>query len=96
MAEALPGLIERLEAADPEHVVRWGFSAPSSYRGYYEDVAFAPAENVTVGHMLEHARAALGQTFTGYKGGEYLCRQYTDCWIAQYGTTASGQNALSI
>lgn len=35
--------------------------------------------------MLEHAKSALGATFTGYKGGEYTMNEYTDCWIAEYG-----------
>ena len=84
-------LIKRLEAADPTHTVRWGFGEPASYRGYYEDVAFVPAEDTTVGEMLQHARGALGQTFEGYKGGEYLCNDYTDCWISHWGTTERAQ-----
>jgi hypothetical protein len=83
----LDELIKRLERADPELSVRHGFAKPMSYRGYYEQLAFEPAENVTVGSMLEHARSALGKTFTGYKGGEYEMHEYTDVWLARYGCT---------
>ncbi len=80
-------LIEALEAADPEHVAPLGFGAPMSFRGYYEDVAFEPAKNVTVASMLKNAKDALGATFKGYKGGEFKMHEYTDCWICEYGTS---------
>lgn len=50
-------------------------------------MAFKPKENVTFGEMLVHAKSAQGATFTGYKGGEYTMHEYTDCWIAEYGTS---------
>lgn len=79
-------IINRLEnCSDLDVVVKKGWGKPMSYRGYYEDLAFAPAENVTLRSMLEAARSALGSTFTGYKGGEYEMGEYTDCWIAEYG-----------
>lgn len=81
----LKDIIAALEAADPTHIAEFGFGAPKSYRGYYEDVAFEPERNVSVGSMLEHARSALGATFQGYKGGQYTMHEYTDCWIASYG-----------
>lgn len=80
-------LIEWLEHQDGAKVVPHGFGEPCSYRGYYEDVAFAPAENVTFASMLANAKSALGATFQGYKGGEYTMNEYTDCWIAEYGTS---------
>lgn len=80
-------LIEWLEQQDGAKVVPHGFGNPNSYRGYYDDVAFEPAENVTFASMLENAKAALGATFQGYKGGEYTMHEYTDCWIAEYGTS---------
>ena len=81
----LQDLIEFLESQPADKVVRFGFGSPMSYRGYYEDLAFDPAENVTIGSMLAHAKSALGQTFQGYKGGDYTMHEYTDCWIAEYG-----------
>jgi len=78
-------LIKRLESADPTQVVRWGFGDPHSYRGYYEQLAFEPKENVTVASMLADAKSALGRTFCGYKGGDYVMDEWTSVWIANYG-----------
>ena len=83
----LSELIERLEKADPAAVVRNGFSTAHSYRGYYEDLAFEPATSVPVGHMLNCAKAALGKTYCGWKGGEFLMHEYTTVWIAEHGCT---------
>ncbi len=80
-------LIKTLEKAPPEKIVPHGFGTPDSYRGYYEQLAFEPRKNVTVGEMLAYAKSALGQTFQGYKGGEYLMTEWTDVWIAEYGDT---------
>ena len=65
-----------------------GFGEPMSYRGYYDQVAFAPiGTETTIGAMLEHAKSAMGATFTGYKGGEFTMTGSTECWIADYGET---------
>ena len=85
----LKDLIAYLEAKDPNIVLPRGFFHPHSYRGYYEDVAFAPKDNVRVGDMLRDARAALGATFEGYKGGSYTMHEYSDCWLAKYGRTGA-------
>jgi hypothetical protein len=81
----LAELIARLEAANPQQVVTRGFDSPHSYRGDYMDLAFEPATDITVGDMLDAARSALGETFTGYKGGDFTMDGYTDCWLAEYG-----------
>jgi hypothetical protein len=81
-------LIELLREIDPAKIVANGFGAPASYRGYYEDLAFEPAHNVSIGYMLKHAESALGKVFEGYKGGDYLAQSYTRCWIADWGETA--------
>ena len=80
-------LICLLEDLPQNKVVKFGFGHPHSYRGYYEDLSFSPEMNVTIGSMLEHAKSALGQTFTGYKGGEFLMGEYTECWISCYGSS---------
>lgn len=85
----LKELIDWLKQQDPNLTVPQGFGSPHSYRGYYEDVAFSPEENVTFGQMLEHAQSALGATFTGWKGGEYTMEPWTACWIAEPGSTDS-------
>lgn len=79
----LGDLIARLEAADPDRVVPLGFANPHSYRGWYDELAFEPAEHVPVRSMLEAARSALGATYHGYKGGAYTMTEHTSCHIAQ-------------
>ncbi|MET9222342.1 hypothetical protein ABZX65_26760 [Streptomyces sp. NPDC003300] len=79
-------LISALEAADPSVVLPLGFSSPHSYRGDYMDLAFEPTANVTVGAMLADARSALGATYQGHKGGDYVMNGYTACWLAEDGS----------
>lgn len=83
----LQKLIEFLEQQDPAKVVRHGFGEPMSYRGDYSELAFTPVEETTFGEMLRFARSAMGDTFTGYKGGDYTMGEFTPCWIAEYGTS---------
>lgn len=81
-------VIKHLETLPQDMQVAKGFGEAESYRGYYEDVAFEPVADTTVGDMLGHARSALGQTFEGYKGGnKQAVAEYTDCWIARWGET---------
>ncbi len=37
--------------------------------------------------MLDCAKSSLGQTFRGYKGGDYTMSAHTDVWLAFYGST---------
>lgn len=78
-------LIKRLEK-EHDHNVPHGFSNPHSYRGYYEELAFEPKENTTVGAMLAAAREALGNTYTGWKGGEFKMHEYTPVHLAEIGS----------
>ena len=80
-------LIETLEKEPKEKVVKHGFDYPHSYRGYYDQLAFEPAENVTVDSMLACAKSAVGATYGGWKGGEYLMDEDTDVWLAEVGCT---------
>lgn len=86
----LSELIELLEKEDPTQRVPLGFGRPHSYRGYYDELAFEPVENTTIGEMLADAKGALGKTYHGYKGGEYEMGPYTTCWLANYGDTGEG------
>lgn len=82
---SLGNLITALEAADPRLVLPDGFHHPHSYRGYYDELAFEPAQNVTVADMLADARSALGATYQGWKGGDYAMSEHTTCWLAEQG-----------
>ncbi len=67
--------------------VRRGFANPHSYRGYYEELAVEPAEAVSVASMIQALESAKGETFYGWKGGEYLMGDTTGVWIAVEGST---------
>lgn len=63
-------------------------SNPHSYRGFYEDLAFEPSTKPRpAGALLEDAKRAIDNEFTGYKGGEFLMDEYTSLWIAKDGVT---------
>lgn len=80
-------LIATLEAMPQDGEISFGFAQPHSYRGSYDEVAFAPQENAIVADMLRHAKSALGATFQGYKGGEFTMGEYTPTHIAPYGVS---------
>jgi hypothetical protein len=90
----LKNLIEWLEKQDQDADVIDGFGAPHSDRGDYNKLAFEPAPITTFGQMLAHAKSALGRTFDGYKGGEYLMDEYSHCCIGEYGSI--GEDITSI
>jgi hypothetical protein len=84
-------LIDALSAAPKSAVVALSDSGsspfqPHSYRGYYSDLAFQEApETRTVADVLKDAKKALGTTFSGYKGGDYLMSETTPLWASSYG-----------
>ncbi len=87
----LGGIIARIEQEDPNRVLSIGFANPHSYRGNYSDLAFEPVADITIGDMLTAARAALGATFEGWKGGDYLMTESTDCWVSLHGESADNK-----
>lgn len=64
-----------------------GVGEAMSYRGYYEDLSFSPSEKSTVQQVLSEASSSLGQTYHGYKGGDFLMTKSTPIWLAYYGGT---------
>lgn len=82
--------IERLEAANPDQKVALGLGNPHSWRGRYDELAFEPVENTTVGEMLAEAKSALGTTYLGYKGGEFKMDSETDIHVDLDGHWSNG------
>ena len=61
-------------------------SRPHSYRGYYCDLAFELGEGKRLAaDMLAVCKSAMGKVFEGYKGGDYIMKESTPVWIAEYG-----------
>jgi hypothetical protein len=81
----LGNLIDWLEKQDQELIVRDGFGSPHSDRGSYDELAFTPETEAKISDMLAHARAADGETFTGYKGGNYKMNRSTSVYIGHFG-----------
>jgi hypothetical protein len=79
-------LIGLLEDVPPEAVARPGFEGAHSYRGFYEDLAFEPTGETTAREMLKETKWALGQTFEGWKGGDYVMDKDVGVWISERGS----------
>ena len=87
-------LIDALNSCPPQLIVRvdrGGYPcSPRSYRGYYSDLAF---ETTQVARAVEQVRQdcthALGNTYEGYKGGDFVMEGDTPLWVSDYGR-ASG------
>lgn len=84
-------LAARLRTIDPDQRLATGFEGPMCYRGYYDNVAFSPRNDVTVGYVLSEVDSAVGATFEGYKGGLYTMTVDTLCWIATDEADADGE-----
>lgn len=71
-----------------------GPSDPHSYRGFYDELAFA-LESTTLGASLEAAKKADGASYNGYKGDDYFTMgPDTPAWLAEYGCTGSPIGAV--
>lgn len=79
----LQGVIDYLSKYDDRYVVEFGLGMPHSYRGFYEQLAFPVQANVSIAEMRSRAQDAIGQTFIGYKGGNYTMQPDTLCWAVQ-------------
>jgi len=82
-------VLEELKQKDPSLQLKIGLGNPMSYRGYYECLAFGPHENVTVQTMMEIITKCIGDTFQGYKGGDYTMDTDTETYFV-----ASGEHWL--
>lgn len=87
-------VISELHKHEPRNIVRNGFTNPHSYRGYYDELAFEPARNVSIEYMITIAEGALGETYTGWKGGEYTMDENTTCWLAFEGSYSDSDETI--
>lgn len=66
-----------------------------SYRGYYVDLAFEHDGGVRPAKdLLRDCKAAMGQVFQGYKGGDFVMGALTPIWQANYGQT--GERIIAV
>jgi hypothetical protein len=87
-------LIDRLSQLDPAMEIE-GLCEPHSYRGYYSDLAFERCNDKrTVAEVLAMAKDCVGETFEGYKGGNFDMNWSTPVWVADYGSC--GMKIMSV
>jgi hypothetical protein len=88
-------LIEALERVPAAGYVQFrfahlGFGSLMSYRGYYDQPAIAPGDGPdNAAAVLAVLRAAVGASYEGYKGGNYVMDRSTQLWVAEYGRTSN-------
>jgi len=84
-------LVDFLEG-NSNKTLKVGFSYPHSYRGYYEQLSFEPTEKPqSVSDALVVVKRCIGLTFQGYKGGDYVMDENTECWFSFYGESGGQQ-----
>lgn len=81
---------------DQEVRIAFGYFSPDgvhSYRGFYEQLAigysYESGKEVKVAELLKELQGAIGKTFHGYKGGEYVMTECTPVWCANHGEAPS-------
>jgi len=71
----------------PDATTKFGWTKGGSYRGYYDEFSVEPSESeVDIDTMVNVLQNAIGQTFCGYKGGEFTMCEETNVYYAPYGT----------
>ena len=86
-------IICKLEALEPETSVVFDFAnvvpiSLDSWRGSYDELAieYGPSSSaLRVDAFLEMLREAIGKTFIGYKGGDFVMGRRTPVWVSHYG-----------
>lgn len=86
----LGDFIGRLELFDPRDPIAFDFvsfhpTTLDSYRGRYDELALGYANegnDPLVTTILEDARTAVGKTFTGWKGGDFVMHEGKKIWVA--------------
>ena len=88
----LGGLIRTLKDAPEDALVLFSDGIPpddlDSYRGYYSDIAISndsSGNRILVSAFLAKCTDALGNTFEGYKGGDFVMDDTSPLWRAGYG-----------
>ena len=96
----LGGLIaelDKLEWDRPVEFVGGGSPrSPHSYRGYYSDLSFEHGGEINAKELLAMCRDALGRSFEGYKGGDFVMKEDTPLWAAPYGCCGPAIIAVTV
>lgn len=92
-------LIELLKAKPQDVSVSFDFcrvypTTVDSWRGIYAELALGWTEGYegrceTVGALVKELESAVGRTFTGYKGGDYVMDADTPLHVDNYGMASN-------
>lgn len=92
-------LISTLKRKDPEAGIAFDFvyfrpKGLHSYRGDYSQLAigYTNEGECKVGDLLKLLEDAVGNDFTGYKGGEFTMSERTSVWVAN--PSEAGRTAI--
>lgn len=95
--QTLGNLIELLESiGDKDSYISLDFpgiypTGFASYRGYYEDLALGYETGYSIGNktrvqkLLDDAKACVGKTYTGWKGGDFTMELDSLLWVSNQG-----------
>jgi hypothetical protein len=80
----LKELQDYFKGFEENHTFDFGLSQPFSWRGSYDEVAFAVIDKpYTREEILSNIQMAYAKTYTGYKGGEFEYYDYTEVHFEQ-------------
>lgn len=86
-------LVLKLEnIADQTKAIRFDFDdmipdGLDSWRGIYAELSlhYSKEPRTSVADVLSWCKEAIGKTFEGYKGGDFVMGKQTPIWVANYG-----------
>lgn len=97
-AYTLGDFIKKLKTLEQDKPIEFGFGGAvptefDSYRGYYAEIALGyegayGTSAVLVSELLEKAEACIGETFQGWKGGDFTMNEDTNLFVANSGNTS--------
>lgn len=96
----LKPIVEKNKGEEDMPTVRYDFeylfpTSIDSWRGSYDELALnfqTEGQPMKADAFLQMLEETVGETFEGYKGGEFTMNKHTPVWVANYGN--SGNTAV--
>ena len=93
----LEGISEVEKDREEEPTVRYNFeylrpTTLDSWRGVYAELALGFTDEgdwPKLSDFIKMLKSAIGKTFTGYKGGDFVMGRGTPVWVANYGNSGN-------
>lgn len=82
-------IYDMLSELPKDSVFENGFNTAHSYRGSYDNLAVEPCGETSVTEMMDCLANAIGETFTGYKGGDFTMSGSEELFLAYEGSCGS-------